>query len=130
MLNFSYRPKWRFIYPTYYNPVFWYHLKFWEKFEIHYTNRIYKIFFKTKFIRMTFNHAHPTIVHNKTEAWYIVNHPYEKILICWFKVPYYHFNAVISQFVNIRRLNFYTWRGLYYSRWMWTKKVGKISEYV
>lgn len=113
------------------NTSYWKQYNYWNKFEITYTNRIYKFFLKKKFVKMLFNFAHPTILYKeKMGVWNFINHPYEKTLITWYRCPKKYFQKNIQIIINVRKLNYYTWRGLYYSEWPWTKKIGKVSEYV
>ena len=103
---------------------------FFKKFTITYTGRIYKIFFKKKFIKMNFNRAHKTIYKYKFPKLYFRHIPFDKNLLCYCELPFPYKNTILSKLINIRQLNYYTWRGLKLSYTPWTKKPGKISEYV
>jgi hypothetical protein len=104
--------------------------QFFKKFIITYTGRIYKIFIKKKFIKMNFNRSHKIIYKYHFPGWFWRIIPFDKHLTCWMQLPYPFYNRIITKFIQTRPLNPYTWRGLQYSRRPWTKKPGKISEYV
>lgn len=108
----------------------WVDKKFFKKFTITYTGRIYKIFIKKKFIKMNFNRSHKIIYKYNFPQWHFKIIPFDKILRCWMELPYPRYNRIMNKFIKTRPLNPYTWRGLQYSRAPWTKKPGKISEYV
>ena len=104
--------------------------KFFKKFLLTYTGRIYKIFFKKKFIKMNFNKSHKLIFRYNFNKFFFKIIPFDKKIYCWLEVNNGCFSRIISKWLKIRPLNMYTWRGLHFSRNHWTKKPGKISEYV
>lgn len=101
-----------------------------KKFNLIYTGRIYKIFFKKRFIKLNCNRSHRNIVFINLPKLYTKNFIYEKMVRCWLQTPRRFWNSILSTLIKIRPLNLYTWRGWKLEDTPWTKKPGKISEYV
>lgn len=107
----------------------WYPLKFFKKFQIIYTGRIYKIFFFLPFIKMLFNRAHKTIFWIDYKGLFWRQYSFEKLLKIMHAQHYAKITHFWKIFQNIRPYNAYTWRSIRYTNAPYLERIGKISEY-
>ena len=82
--------------------------KFFKKFLLTYTGRIYKIFLKKKFIKMNFNRSHKLIFKYNLKKIFFKIIPFDKKLFCWLQIDNIVFFRVIKKILKIRPLNKYT----------------------